>query len=117
MKAFGTTNHALFLEILQQYGAPLKIVSAIERMHQNLTVLVKLGKEKAEIPQTIGVRQGNNLSPALFLFFMSAFAESLETEWEENDLVKATFLRVSSVNFNNQSGQLLGHKLKMEFAH
>ena len=44
VKAFDATNHALLLKILQRYGAPPKIVSAIERTYQNLTVLVKLGK-------------------------------------------------------------------------
>ena len=66
VKVFDTTNHALLIKILQQYGAPPKTCSVIERMYQNSTVLIKLGKEEMEIPQTIGIRQGNNLSPVLF---------------------------------------------------
>jgi hypothetical protein len=40
---------------------------------------VKIGKEKAEIDQEVGVRQGDNVSLVIFLFLMSAFAETLET--------------------------------------
>jgi hypothetical protein len=45
-------------------------------MYSGLKVVIKLGNKKAEIPQTIGVLQGDNLSPVLFLL-MSAFAEAL----------------------------------------
>ena len=68
MKAYDTTNHELMIEILKQYGAPAKLCSAIELMYQNLKVIIKVGSEKAEISQTIEVRQGDNLSPVLFLF-------------------------------------------------
>ena len=80
VKAFDTMNHVLLVEILQQYGAPFKICSVVDRMYHDLTVLVKLGKEEAEIPQIIGVRQGNSLSPVLFIFLMSALAESLKAK-------------------------------------
>ena len=66
-----------------------------------MKVMIKIGKIKTEIPQTIGVRQGDNLSPVLFLFLMSAFAESLETEWGKNGIEKAEFSRVSTESFEN----------------
>ena len=80
VKAYDTTNHQLLIEILRQYGAPPKLCNAIERMYRNLSVIIKVGSEKREIEQTVGVRQGDNLSPVLFLFMMSAFAETLENE-------------------------------------
>lgn len=40
------------------------------------------------IPQTGGVRQGVNLSPVLFLFIMSAIVESLDVEFEKNNISK-----------------------------
>ena len=55
-------------------------------MYTDLTVRITIDDETAEISQTVGVRQGDNLSPVLFLFYMSAFAESLETEWEQQGL-------------------------------
>ena len=58
-----------------------------------------------------GVRQGDNLSPVLFLFMISAFAEVLETEWGKNGMHQAEFGRVPTDNIDNQMGQLLGHNL------
>ncbi|MCP4745472.1 MAG: hypothetical protein GY874_04910 [Desulfobacteraceae bacterium] len=81
-----------------------------------MKVVIKIGKESSEIPQTIGVRQGDNLSPVLFLFLMSAFAEALETEWGKKGIEKAEFSRVSTESFQNLEGQLLGQKPKKGFA-
>lgn len=111
VKAYDTVNHELLIEVLAQYGAPAKLCSAIERLYADLKVILKIGKEKAEIPQTVGVRQGDNLSPVLFLFFMSAFAESLETDWERLGLAKAQFSRVTAEDIANGKGQLIAHKL------
>ena len=99
------------IEILEQYGAPPKICSAIKRMYTDLTVRITLDGVSAEIPQTVGVRQGDNLSPVLFLFFMSAFAESLETEWEHQGLGKAEFVRTPAGEVGNDFGQLTSHPL------
>ena len=38
-------------------------------------------KEKRTINYTIGVQQGDNMAPVLFLFIMQAFAETLEANW------------------------------------
>ena len=111
VKAYDTVNHELLIEILEQYGAPPKIRSAIKRMYTDLTVRITLDGVSAEIPQTVGVRQGDNLSPVLFLFFMSAFAESLETEWEHQGLSKAEFMRTPVEEVGNDFGQLTSHPL------
>ena len=76
VKAYDTTNHQLLIEMLRQYGAPPKLCNA-ERMYHDLVVIVKVGNKERKIPQTVGVRQGDNLSPALFIFMMSTFAESV----------------------------------------
>ena len=101
VKAYDTTNHQLLIEILIQYGAPAKLCNAIERMYQDLVVIVKVGSEEREIPQTVGVRQGDNLSPVLFLFMMSAFAEALEYKWEKSGMRQAEFMKVSQDNLDN----------------
>ncbi len=51
-------------------------------MYQNLVIVLKIEKEVQELPQSVGVRQGNNMAVVLFLFLMSAFAEILEVEWK-----------------------------------
>ena len=80
-KAFDTTDHALIINILKKYGAPPKLTSSIETLYSNLHVTLKIGKESTDIDQTVGVRQGDNLSPVIFLFVMTAFAETLEHKW------------------------------------
>jgi hypothetical protein len=68
------------LKILEQYGPPPKFQDSIKRLYTNLKVIVKIGREKAEIDQEVGVTQGDNVSLVIFLFLMSAFAETLEKE-------------------------------------
>ncbi len=66
---------------------------------------MKIGKEKTEIDQEVGVRQGDNISSVIFLFLMSTFAETLEKEWKQSGLPEATFKNVT----NASKGQLTGH--------
>ena len=51
-------------------------------MYTNLTVVLKNNKEICEIHQSVGVQQGNNMAPVLFLFLMSTAAETLELAWK-----------------------------------
>ncbi len=55
VKAFDTVNHALLIKILWQYGAPPKICSVIERMHQDLKIVIKIENKTEEIPQVVWV--------------------------------------------------------------
>lgn len=75
VKAFDTSDHILIVNILQKYGAPPKLCAAVDRLYSNLHVTLKIGKESTDIDQTVGVRQGDNLSPVIFLFVMTAFSE------------------------------------------
>jgi hypothetical protein len=77
VKAYDTANHSLLLKILERYGAPPKFVAAIKTMYTNLKVVLKIEKEVKEIMQSVGVRQCDNMVPDLFLFLMSAAAETL----------------------------------------
>lgn len=75
VKAFDISDHILIVNILQKYGAPPKLCAAVDRLYSNLHVTLKIGKESTDIDQTVGVRQGDNLSPVIFLFVMTAFSE------------------------------------------
>ena len=44
VKAFDTVNHVMVLKILERYGAPPKLRSAISRMYQDLKFVLKIGK-------------------------------------------------------------------------
>ncbi len=79
VKSYNMDKHSLILDILEQYEAPPRFISAIERTYQDLTVVLKIEQEVVELPQTVGVQQGDNMAPVLFLFLMAAFAETLET--------------------------------------
>ncbi len=68
-------------------------------------MIVKIGKEKAEIEQKVGLRQGDNISSVIFLFLMSAFAETLEKELKSSKLPQATFKNIT----NMTKGQLSGY--------
>ena len=46
-----------------------------------MTINVCIGKEKITIPYSIGVQQGDNMAPVLFIFVMLAFTDILEKNW------------------------------------
>ena len=48
--------------------------------------MLKIENEIEEIPQSVGVRQGDNMAPVLFLFLMTAFAQTLELEWKKSGI-------------------------------
>ncbi len=52
-------------------------------MCTDLVVVLKIEKEIQEIMQSVGICQGNNMAPVLFLFLMSAAAKTLEVKWRE----------------------------------
>ena len=107
VKAYDTANHVLLLRILERYGAPPKFVTAIQTIYSDNVCVLKIEKEKVEIPQTVGVRQGDNMAPVLFLFLMTAFAETLEIVWREQAI---PILRVMTTSNDNMiKGKICSH--------
>ena len=115
VKAYDTSNHKLIAEILKKLGAPPKFRDAINRLYTDLTVTLKIGKEKATIAQSVGVRQGDNLSPVIFLMIMTAFSEILDATWTTNaNIPKPQFHRGDMSNI--QAGaKLTGHNIKRAY--
>ena len=67
--------------------APPKFVAAVQKIYSNNVVVLKIEKEIEEFRQeVVGVRQGDNMAPVLFLFLMTAFAETLEIEWRRKNI-------------------------------
>ena len=58
--------------------------------------------------QTVGVRQGDCMAPVLFLFMVTEFAKTIETEWIKADL-KMINLR-QHMHSPRDVGKLTGHK-------
>ena len=48
VKAYGTVNHDLLMQVLARYSAPPKFVSAVECMYKDLIVVLQLGKSVKE---------------------------------------------------------------------
>ena len=78
VKAFGTVNHKMMLNILTWYAPPPKLCSKIERMYTHLKVFLKIGKIEDSISQTIGVQHGDCMAPAPLLFMVTVFEETIE---------------------------------------
>ena len=111
VKAYDTVNHELLLEILAKYVAPPEYINVICRLYANLKVIIRIGSEKEEIPQTVGVRQGDPMSPVLFLFVMSAFSEALDVAWSDANIERVTFRKVNDDSLIT-NGQLISHSPK-----
>ena len=111
VKAFDTVNHDMMFKILDHYGAPPKLRSAISRMYQDLKIVLKIGKIEEKMSQTVGVRQGDCMAPVLFIFMEIAFSETLQKEWMKAEL--------NLINLKKHThspcdvGKLTGHKKKI----
>ena len=73
---------------------------------QDLVVVLKIEHKMQEFEQSVGVQQGDNMAPVLFLFLMSAFAETLEIEWKNADISVCTIHSVIGTELANSSRKL-----------
>ena len=108
VKAFDTSNHTLLITILRKYGAPPRLCSAIKRMYDKSIVKLIIRKVETSIEFKLGVKQGDSMSPVLFLFLMTAFAKTLEYEWTALGISKARFPRKD--NSPRSTGQLVSQR-------
>jgi hypothetical protein len=111
VKVYDTANHVLLIDILCKYGAPPKFTTAIKTIYRNNTCVLKIESEIAEIPQTVGVYQGDNMAPVLFLFLMTAFAKTLELKWREQDIPILSVMMAAHEHI--AEGKICSHTLVM----
>jgi hypothetical protein len=104
VKAFDTANHELLFKLLKKFGVPDHLVDVVRRLYHDTEIKLKVGKEERTIPHSVGVKQGDNMAPALFLFLMQAMAEALEKEWTECDIDVPQFRHFEE----REGGRLLG---------
>jgi hypothetical protein len=76
-------------------------------IYRNNTCVLKIKNEVEEIPQSVGVRQGDNMAPVLFLFLMTAFAETLELVWKQMDILILSVMMAANENLAN--GKICSH--------
>jgi hypothetical protein len=76
VKAFDTVPRDALFTVLKKYGLPDVFVNVVKSLYENFTVKLSVGEAgDVQVPSTIGVLQGSNLSPTLFIVFMQAVME------------------------------------------
>ena len=70
------------LDLLAIYGADPRLVDVVRRLYENMTVNLTIGEATRVIKYRVGVQQGDNIAPVLFLFLLMAFAQTLEQFWD-----------------------------------
>ena len=67
IEAFDSIRHELIFRILEKFGIPLSLIKVIRKSYYNFKIEICVGKSKAAIDYTAGVKQGDNLIPILFI--------------------------------------------------
>ena len=81
-KAFDTVNRAALWSKLLAKGIGGKLIKSIYSMYNNAKSCISIsGKTSGYFACKTGVRQGENLSPLLFLIFLSDLGDYLSTKY------------------------------------
>jgi hypothetical protein len=82
IKAFDSISIEALFKILRRYGIPDHFLNLIIRLHSEAKINIAFPGDRDEpdivVDSTIGVRQGSNEGPVLFLFFMQAVFDTLK---------------------------------------
>ena len=78
VKAYDTIQHELLFKALGRMGVPPVMLRTIMTLYQDFTLIINLRRSKAEIPYSVGVKQGDNMAPLLFIIVMQCVIEALE---------------------------------------
>ena len=102
VKAFDSVNRELLWKILKLYGIPDSLIVILKKLHTNITYIMKVGEEEVEIEGTVGVKQGDNLGPILFILLVQAVASTLDKKWtfDTPDFRKHELKKDGSIKYN-----------------
>jgi hypothetical protein len=77
-------------------------------LYKNLVISLTIGSKTIELHQSVGISQGDNMAPILFLFIMLAFYDLLEIEYEEQGIKRIDVFATESED-TYRNGQIHRH--------
>ena len=94
VKAFDSVPRDGMLANQKKLASKLKVLDRIANCYTDVTVKATVEAESITFSADTGVKQGDNLSPVLFLFVIQAFIELLENkkvageDWPEKTIFR-----------------------------
>ena len=86
VKAFESIDHKLLFVLLEKFGIPNRSLRSIKNLYKNFKIKLKIGKCKSLIDYTVGVKQGDNLTPIPFIIIIHFLSELLKNKFKENNI-------------------------------
>jgi len=83
VKAFDTVNRSHLMVVLKKLGLPKELVDVVAMMHEDVKVKFAIEDVEAIFDSTVGVKQGDNLAPVLFVMYMQVVMETLKEKWPD----------------------------------
>ena len=85
-KAFDTVEHKVIWAVLRSFGVENKLVTLLEKIYGQSQSAVRVGTDLGEWFQTnVGTRQGDPLSPLLFIAYLDRVMDSVTWENQEQE--------------------------------
>ena len=112
-KAFDKVDHGVLWQKLGEAKITGKVLGVIQSPYQKTKALVRVNGELTDVFDcNIGVRQGDKLSPLLFIIFLNDFNNLIRTDFEgiclnaERSEELTTFLKMYSLLYADDTLQL-----------
>ena len=73
-------------QILWIYGLPDALILVLRKPYSDIVLKLKDCDNNVRILSTVAVKQGENLAPIIFVFFIDAVGESILPDWERSGI-------------------------------